>query len=101
MGRGLIKFDRKTADLIAGKSLMLTLETESGPCNDVLCQVIQKLTVEYYNDEKSQDLILVEQGSISIYLKTAVYKSIDKGRETVTLRTSSGKVTVKGFSYVS
>lgn len=101
LGKGKILVDRKTAAEIEGKTLSLVLESEKGPCDDVSCQLIRRLDVKA-GKQQEESWILIEHENLSLAVHPDVYRSIDRGRETVTLKVNrSGKFTVRGFAYVS
>lgn len=100
-GKGKVLIDPKTAERLRGKSLSLGLESEKGPCDGVSCQIIQRLDVQTAGHTEG-DWTVIEGGGVSISVHPDVYRSIDRGRETVTLKMNrKGKFTVRGFSYVS
>lgn len=101
LGKGKVLIDAGTIERLRGRTVSLGLESEKGPCDDLSCQVIQRLGA-YITGRATGDWTVIEQCDVSIAVHPDVYRSIDRGRETVSLKMNRrGKFTVRGFSYIS
>ncbi len=102
VGKGSITVDSKGKALLSGKLLFLTLVSMKGPCNDVTCQVIRKIEAREGNFEEMPGMVRVEGEDFTVVMSREIFRSIDMGREVVSIRRSGrGNFSVKGFTYVS
>lgn len=102
IGKGTVTVDSRVAGALNGKALVIDLESRKGPCDDVSCQIIRKPLARDQEKGDTAGFIAVEHGTVSLLLNREVYRSIDAGRETVTVKLArNGKFTVRGFSYIS
>lgn len=98
-GKGKILVDGDVLSYAKGKTLMMDLTAEKGPCTDDYCKLIMNLSLKVINDPPHKNLKLFDMEDCVIAMTDAVYRSIDRGRERVTIsRTLSGNLIVKGFS---
>ena len=99
VGKGVILVDEDVLLYAKNKTLMMDLAAEKGPCTDDYCKVIMTLSLKVKEDPPSKNLKMYEVGGCTIAITDAVYRSIDRGRERVTIsKTFSGNLFAKGFS---
>ena len=99
VGKGVVLVDEDVLVYAIGKTLMMDLVAEKGPCTDDYCKLIMGLSLEVLTNLPNKDLKLFDMGKCVIAMTEAVYRSIDRGREQVKIsKTFSGNLLAKGFS---
>lgn len=101
VGNGFITLDKSMMDeLSRGKYVVLRAITESGPCQDGMCQIIRDLKVSLEFPINDDTLMVFAGGGAFVAMDTNVYRSINKGREKVRVyKNLLGNLAVKGFVY--
>ncbi len=100
VGKGSVTIGDNLLARIGKKFMVLKLITEAGPCTDAMCQIIMTVhaTLE---DNLNPELIIFPAGGTYIALDPAVYRAIDRGRQTVSVRKNRhAGLVVKGFAPV-
>ena len=99
VGKGVILVDEDVLLYAKGRTLMMDLSAEKGPCTDNYCKVIMGLTLKVQEGPPSKNLKIYDAGECVIAMTDAVYRSVDRGRERVKIsKTFSGNLLAKGFS---
>ncbi|MEM0135625.1 MAG: hypothetical protein QXU18_10465 [Thermoplasmatales archaeon] len=99
VGKGKIVLEEDALRYINGKLLMLDLSVENGPCKDNLCQVTKNLSLKLLNGIPAGITKLFPVEGCVIAMTDSVYRSIDRGRERITISTGVvGNLLAKGFS---
>ena len=99
VGKGAILVDEDVLFYAKGRTLMMDLVAEKGPCTDDYCKVIMSLSLRVQADPPNKNLKMYDAGDCVIAMTDAVYRSIDRGRERVSIKkTLSGNLLAKGFS---
>lgn len=102
IGKGKLLIGSNVLEIMNEGTLSVTLLEDKGPCNDVSCQLIQKIQVQEGREKSGRDMIDLEVDGRRLSLERRIFTSIDRGRQTVSVRMGrSGKFSVKGFTYVS
>ena len=100
VGKGSVAIGDNLLARIGKKFMVLKLITEAGPCTDAMCQIIMTVhaTLE---DHLNPELITFPAGGTYIAMDPAVYRAIDRGRQTVSVRENRhAGLVVKGFAPV-
>lgn len=101
IGKGKIRMVGPFLQEIYDKSFVLSLISVAGPCKDESCQVIKKLKVSDRSGDVPSHFTEVKLKSLSLFMDKVIYSSIDRGRETVTIRfTKGGRFFASGFAYL-
>lgn len=102
VGKGTISIDGRISKMIAGKYLVMSSILEQGPCQDGMCQIIKDVDISLREEFSNPEYLFFEGGGLKIAVDPNVYRSIDRGRENITLvRGISGKFQARGFVYLS
>ena len=103
VGNGRIILDKSAIrEAAQGKYIVLRAITESGPCQDGMCQLIRDLSITFEEPFSSEDFLLFAGEGVFVAMEESVYKSINKGRESVRLSANIfGKISAKGFAYTA
>lgn len=100
VGKGTILVPESDLLSVKGNFILLESFSEKGPCNDDWCQLQKSVIVGVKNMLSPSGRIIVRSGNISIAMDIDIYNSIDRGRQTVVLRTNMhGNLVLKGFSF--
>ncbi len=100
VGKGSVSIGDNLLARVGKKFIVLKLITETGPCTDAMCQIIMTVhaTLE---DSVNPELIMFQAGGTYIAMEPAVYRAIDRGRQTVSVRENRhASLVVKGFAPV-
>lgn len=85
-----------------GKYIVLTAISETGPCQDGMCQLIRDVSVSFEEPFDDDRFLLFAGEGVFVAMEEPVYKAINKGRETVRLSMGLfGKASVKGFVFTA
>ncbi len=100
VGKGTITIEGSVLDGIGKNYLVLKLITEAGPCTDAMCQII--ITIHAIVESNlNPELITFPAGGTYVAMEPAVYRSIDRGRQSVFVKeTRHSGLVVKGFNPV-
>ncbi len=102
VGKGTISIDEKISKTISGKYLVISSVLEQGPCQDGMCQIIKDTDVSIRDEFSHPEYLFFEGGALKIAIDPDVYRSIDKGRENITIvKGISGKFQIRGFAYLN
>ncbi|MGC8562827.1 MAG: hypothetical protein ACP5UZ_05850 [Thermoplasmata archaeon] len=98
-GKGKVAIDENVLRIAKGKTLMLDLSAESRPCTDDYCKVIMNLSLKILSSPPGPNVRVFPLENCVVAMTDAVYRSIDRGRERVTISKGiSGNLITKGFS---
>lgn len=99
IGKGQIVLEKEILSHVQGKSLILELGVEKGPCSDDLCQVRSVISTRLSDSIPDKRYKTFTFENYSIAVSDAVYRSIDRGREKISVTVGvTGNLYVKGFS---
>ncbi len=100
-GKGRITVEDDLSQTLQGKILVLDILYKKGPCTDDMCQLIKGITARILPEPQNpSDNVMHKQG-FSLAMDPDIFRSIDKGREHLTVRKRRASVTVKGFAFTS
>ncbi|QRF74973.1 hypothetical protein Thermo_00466 [Thermoplasmatales archaeon] len=100
VGKGSVTIDDNILYRVGKNFIVLKLTTEAGPCTDAMCQIITTAEAEI-KDSIDPDLLTFQLSGGYLAMDPAVYRSIDRGRQSVSIRAGrKSPLTVRNFSFV-
>jgi len=97
-GKGIIAIEASLLQILDGKLLVLDMLSEKGPCPDDMCQLLPSITAKIVDDAENPSDNAARKRGFSLAVDRDVYRSIDKGREHITVKRKGAGATVKGFT---
>lgn len=101
IGKGQLIIEKGVLkEVYRGKYIVLRAISESGPCQDGMCQVIRDVSVDFEDPFVDDHFLLFAGEGVFVAMEEPIYIAINKGRESVRLSTGLfGRITIRGFVY--
>ncbi|MCL4412666.1 MAG: hypothetical protein M1526_04850 [Candidatus Thermoplasmatota archaeon] len=87
VGKGKVELRKGVIKAAKGKSLVLELVEEKGPCPDDMCQLEAKISARILGDINDPSLYeIIKTEKFTLAISKAVWRAIDRGMQGIFIR---------------